>query len=481
MENSLGTAVLPTAQAAAILDSLRSQATTILSSALGTTPLVNFATGGMGNFPYYWQNPSNLQFNANTYNWINTNLLAGATPIQQASGSFFTNEYISALGSITYTLSSSDQAALNAATANATNQQAAILNQWTAIYGSLPTTTGIQTPIDAIVNIICTTWASTPPCTLMQIQNSKNLNALLGNTPASGKPILPLLSNWLNALGSSVSLQNAVSMNNGYLATALAAVQSPAVANGGLQIGSTVFPAYSVATPMSSILNELGNLANAITLKMSVSTANSSEYSVSVSGGVGFTIPFLDFFGISMGSNASYFQTDISSNATSIDIDMIYTGVTLVQYAPTAFNESTSLNWFFMAPILEAIQLGPNNTTVSGYKFSPQPGIDFSANGPFGLTQGCAIANYPSVKIVVTSSNYQSIASAFNSSTSVGLSFLGIPLCSSTVNTYSSSSSTNASANQVTITLTPPPNLVAGTALTSEGWILGVQPFYPAA
>jgi hypothetical protein len=481
MENSVGTAVLPTAQAAAILDSLRSQAATILSSALGSTPLVSFATGGLGNFPYNWQNPSNLQFNANTYNWINANLLAGASPIQQATGSFFTNEFISALGSITYTLSNQDQATLNAATANATNQQAAILNQWVAIYGALPPTTPTQTPTDVIVSTICTSWASTTPCTLMQIQNSKNLNALLGNTPASGKPILPLLSNWLNALGSSVSLQNAVSMNNGYLANALANVQTPTVANGGLQVGATVFPAYSVATPMSSILNELADTSNAITLQMSVSTANSSEYSVSVSGGAGFNIPFLDFFGISIGSNANYFQSDISSNATSIDISMTYTGITLVQYAPTAFNESTSMNWFYMAPILQAIQLGPNNTTVSGYKFSPQPGIDFSANGPFGLTQGCAIANYPSVKIVVTSSNYQSIASAFNSSTSVGLSFLGIPLCSSTVNTYSSSSSTDASANQVTITLSPPANLVAGTALTAEGWILGVQPFYPAA
>lgn len=45
-------AQLPTAEAVQILNSLQSQAASLLAAALGSTPLVPFATGGQGNFPY---------------------------------------------------------------------------------------------------------------------------------------------------------------------------------------------------------------------------------------------------------------------------------------------------------------------------------------------------------------------------------------------------------------------------------------------
>jgi hypothetical protein len=470
-------AQLPSAEAVQVLESLQAQAASLLSAALGSTPLVPFATGGLGNFPYYWQNPSSYQFNQKTYDWIKTNLKANATPAQQDGGNSFTNEFIRALSSITYTLSSKDQAALNIATSNAMDQQLAILNQWNMIYGSLPPTGPGQTPIDAIVSIICTTWSSNPNCDLMAIQNSTNLNKLLDKTPASGKPILPLVANWVNALGSSLSLQNAVSMNNGYLSQALAAAQTPSVSNGGTTIGSGCYPTYKVATQLSDIINGLKATSNAVTLNMSVSVASSSEYQVSVNGGTSFRIPFLDFFSLGIGGNANYFHDEIANSASSIEINMTYTGVTLVQYAPVAFELSTGKNWYFMQPINEAIKNGTSD--VSGYRFSPNPNIDFSANGPFAFIQGCAIANYPTVQIKVTSSNYASIQTTFQQTTSFKVSFLGIPLGGGSQSTYSNSASSNASAQQVTITLAPPLDLVAGTSVDSVGWILGVQTCYP--
>lgn len=471
-------AQLPTAEAVQILNSLQSQAASLLAAALGSTPLVPFATGGQGNFPYYWQNPSTLQFNQKTYDWIKTNLLANTTPAQLDGGNNFTNEFIRVLSCVTYSLSKADQAALNQASQNATNQQAALLNNWVAIYGSLPPTTPGQMPIDAIVSIICTTWSSNPNCSLMMIQNTSNLNQLLDKTPASGKPLLPLLSNWVNALGSCVPLQNAVSMNNGYIANALSAAQAATAQNGGLTIGTTTYPAYKVATQLSDIINGLQATSNAVTLNMSVSVANSSEYRVSVNGGTAFNIPFLDFFSLGIGGNANYFHDEIAQSSSSLEINMTYTGVTLVQYAPVAYDISTNKYWYFVQPINEAIRNGSSD--VSGYKFNVNPNTDFSANGPFGFTQGCAIANYPSVQIKVTSSNYQSIQNTFQQTTSFRVSFLGIPLGGGTESTYQSSTSVNASSQQITITLTPPPSLVAGTSVDSVGWILGVQTCYPA-
>ena len=132
-----------------------------------------------------------------------------------------------------------------------------------------------------------------------------------------------------------------------------------------------------------------------------------------------------------------------------------------------------------MAPILDAIK--NQGKDVSGYQFAPSPGIDFSNNGPFGLLQGVAIANYPSATIVIKSSSYQSIQTTFQQTVSVGISFLGIPLGSATESTYSHSASSSSTDSTVTIVLNPPPNMVAGTNTSAMGWILGAQTNYPAA
>jgi hypothetical protein len=463
----------------AIIDYLRGQAATVLGSALGGLPLVNFAVGAAGNFPYYYSDPATLSFNSATYNWININLLNNLPPVQQSTGNSFTNEMIAVLSKVTYKLSAADQITLNNAYSNAQNQQLSLLQAWQAAFGSFPA--GAGRPIDNIMSTIASTWAS-PATTFNAIQNSINLNQLLNNAPPTGQGLFPLVANYVNALGSGVTLANAVTMNNAYVRLALNALQNPAAANGAIQTNDGTqkfYPAYNMNTPLTSIINSLQNKSSTIQITMDVSIASESEYSVSIQGGTSFRIPFLDFFSLGVSGNASYFHDEMVKNSDSVSITMTFTGPTIVNYAPLTFNQSTQQGWFFMAPILEAIK--NQGQDVSGYQFAPSPGIDFSNNGPFGLLQGVAIANYPSAKIVIKSSSYQSIQTTFQQTVSVGISFLGIPLGSSTESTYSHSASSSSTDSTVTITLNPPPNMVAGTSISSMGWILGAQTNYPAA
>ncbi len=460
-----------------IMEFLRGQAATALSASLGGLPLVNFNTGGLGNFPYYYTDPRTTNFNISTYNWINTNVLSNNAPIQQSSGSYFSNQVLSVLSKIQYSLSVADQAALNAAKSNATNQQLAVLQAWQANMGPFPTGTG--NPIDNIMTTIASTWA-TPATSLYAIQTSVNLRALLNNAPASGQTILPVVVSYLNALGASVALSNAVLMNNSYVAMALAALQTPTAANGGFLTNDGTgkyYPAYNVSTPLPTIISNLQSGSNPISISMNVSIANASEYSVSIQGGTAFNIPFGGFFGLSVGGNASYFHDEIVQNSSSVNVQMTFTGATIVNFSPAPFNQATQQNWFWMQPILEAIRNGQQD--VSGYKFAVAPGIDFSANGPFGLLQGVAMTNYPSAVITIKSSNYQSIQTTFQQTVSTSVSFLGIPLGGGSESTYSHSASSSASDSTVVITLNPPPSMVAGTSTSSVGWIMGVQTNYP--
>ena len=472
------TASSSSSAAVPLLQNLTDQATTILSAVL-QAPLQPLNCGSQGEFPYYYQNSANLLFNHLTYNWINSSLVAGAEPAQLDLADF-SNQFISALSKVNYSLSKADQAQLVAAQTSASNQQVALLNAWVQAYGSLPAPQSGMQPIDVITSTIATKWA-VPATTLSAMQASTNLNALLNNTPASGQPIRPVLADWLNAIGSSISLQNAVTMNNAYLAQALSAVQTPTSSNGGLAVDDNkTYPAYTISPALTSIINSLSDpSANQISITMSVSCASQSEYQVSIHGGGSFRIPMLDFFLLSCGGSASYFQDQIATSSNQVSIEMTFSGCNLVNFGPAPFNMSTGQYWAYFGPIEQAIKNGSSD--VSGFKFAPDPGIDFSKNGPFGFVNGVAIANYPSIKITVTSSDYQSILTTFQQTTSTKVTFLGIPLASATESTYSSQASQSGSSETITITLSPPQSLVAGNINTSVGWVLGAELYYPCA
>lgn len=467
--------------ASEIIDSLKSQANSILSSALGSTPLQSFNITSQGNFPYVWQDPSNLKFNSKTYDWISSNFAANTNPYAFAQGTDFTNQYLQAATNISWSLSSDDQAKLNDAAKKATQQQAAVLNAWQAAYGSLPDG---NTPMDAISQKITQEWAS-PPTTLNDIKSSTNLNKTLNNVPASGEPIVPVFVSWLNALGSSVALQNQVTMNNGYLARAIDAIQDPTKVNGGMLLnnsGTTYKPAYDVATPVADIENAMADDSNKITLEMSVSRSTEKQFDVSVSGSTGFSIP-IDFFTIGVGGSADYFSSNIATTDNKTTVSMSFPGVNLVSYGPPAFTQAgASENWYWMDPINEAVKNSYPAKDVSGFKWATDPTIsDWSETGPFGYTMGAAIANYPTITIKVESEDYQRIQKTFEQSVSSSVSFLGIKLASASESTYSNNVQTDASSKTVTITMSPPKSLVAGTVADSIGWILGVQTAFPAA
>lgn len=463
-----------------IIDYLKDQANTILSSALGASKLQGFAVTSLGNMPYVWQDPANLKFNSQTYNWIKPNLRASTVPFQFDPGTDFTNQYLNVASKIGWSLSSADQAKLNAAAANATQQQAAVLTTWQAQMGELPAG---KSPIDGIAEIVTTQWAN-PPTTLTALQNAINPDSLLNQVPASGGPVVPVFMNWINALGAAVPLQNQITMNNAYLKAAIRAIQTPSAANGAVELNDgSLQPAYAVNTPVADIENALKNTSTKIELSMDVKRSTSDTFQVSVSGGGGFSVPILDFLSLDVGGSSSYFSSDIATTSNETTVNMTFTGVNLVSYGPPAFSQAgQTKNWFWMDPVNEAIKSGYPAQDVSAFKFESQPPVsDWSDSGPFGYLAGAAISNYPSIEIVVKSSSYQQIEKTFQQSASVGISFFGIPLGGGKEGTYSHSVKTDSSSSTVTITLTPPPSMVAGTVADSRGWVLGVQPMFPAS
>lgn len=568
-----GTAVDPV-EVQGVLTDLRNKAAKILGSALGSKPLQPFMIGGQGGFPYFWQNPRDLSFNAKTYRWLSSAVKASASasaalhpgpaamalvnawkeiygqlpsgdgpathrvlaaiardwsssplridqleganepgavlnavpptgrallPLLSDSlaerddaiassvtgdsavelGQSFNSAFIRALSSIAFSLSDDDQAKLTKAKADTVAQETAILNAWKSAYGSFPE--GDGQPIDRIIGVIATSWAD-PATTLQGMADATDLRKLLSKAPPSGMKIIPVLSTYINAISSVIPIENAVSMNQHYITTALGNLQNPSEKNGGLLADDgKYYPAYSVSTQLSDILNGLKAESNKISVSMSITRTSEEEFSVKVSGGTSFKIPVLDFLTVGVDASADYFSKEVATSSNSIEVELTFTGVTLVNFAPLNYDTSQPKeNWYWTDPIMEAIKIDDSNQT--GFRFALDPNIDFSTNGPFGIVTGVAISNYPSVRITAKGSNYESVEKAFSQSASVDVSFLGIPLgIGGSESTYSHSAKSNKSEQSVTITLDPPPELVAGNSVDSNGWVLGVQTEYPAA
>lgn len=465
--------------AAALIDALKEQANQILSQALGTRELVGFDITSAGNFFYSWQDSANVQlFNDPTFQWINGNLNGAATPL--TFDGTFTNVFLQAISSISYSLSSADQAALTKASLAASQQAAALQNQWLTSFRAFPA--GDGTPIDAIATEIATKWAS-PPTDLPTMQNALDLTQLLNKAPASGQQIIPLVTNWLNALSSAVSLQNSVSLNNAYLRRAKAAIQSPTLANGGMTLNDTamsIVPAYSVTTPVSTIENSLNGGSPVVTLQTSVQKTSSDKATVNIKGGASFDIPIASFLSIGVGGGTNYFSDKLVSSDSETTVEMTFPGVNLVTFGPALFRQSgSSLDWFWMQPVADAIR--NTGKDVSGYKFSPMPSIDFSEGGGFGYLGGVVVSAYPTIKITTKTSNYASVEQSFEQNSSLSVSFLGIQLGSASEATSNVSTSVDASQSTVTIEISPPAQAVAGTLNNAQAWVLGVLPVYPGA
>lgn len=455
-----------------IIDGITTKANETLASVLGVSKLDNFQVGSLGNFPYLWKN-ANGRFSKKTYSWIRSSLKENECPVQLDG--LFTNLYISAYNNLTYSLSTNDSEKLDKAMLNAKCQQVALIEEWENIYGKFAST--VQSPIDEIVTTVCTKWSNKNP-TLDELENTDDLKRILNTRPASSESILPLFSNWLGTM-SERSLYDKRTTGNGYIKKVLEAVKYASEKNGGLYLDDNkYYPSYTITPSVVNIQNALNSDQSKVELAINIRHSNLNEFDVNVNGQTHYTLKLLSFLKININGDANYFQEKISDNSEYMDISMTFSGVNLVNFGPEAFDIASNMNWYWKDPLNDALKNGDRDLT--GYKFSPRPQIDFSYTGPFAFLTGVAISNYPSIKIVIKTNNYNSIAKEINQSANFGLSFIGIPLgVSSDESSYYKTATTNAIDKTVTITFAPPKNVITGGE--NLAWVLGVQTEYPCA
>lgn len=307
-----------------------------------------------------------------------------------------------------------------------------------------------------------------------------DLEAMLNMMPPAGRAVLPALSNYLAALGSDTSLMNAATMNTGYLAQALYAVQHPSVPNGGIKTdGGTVRPAYSVATSVADIRAGLDGAEKKFELKMSLERLKGNEYKVTPVGKSSFSTSAARFLSVTAAESSAE-ALQIATRSAPAEVRMNFSGVTTVYFGPVSYDMSSGRSWYWMKPIIDAIKNGTSD--VSGFKFSPDPQIDFSSKGPFGFLTGVAISKHPVITVKARGPGSVEIANQLESlpAKNLDVKFLGEPLLApGSLTGYSRT--TEATSDSVDVRFDPLADTEVTDPTDRTAFVHGVQALFPAA
>lgn len=423
-----------------------------------------------GDFPWNWQN-GNQVFNDSTYQYIDALVAPGQVPgtvaLSQAGG--FTNAYVTLLNSMTYTLSTADQARLDQAQSNASVQAGTIVADYQTTYGQITPaqlqTAGAPSKQDYVIGyVLGSVWSgAAAPLSYSTMASARNLKALLPKAPMGADQVITDVTVYLNLMQPVNGLSDQLQNGAWTLAQLKANATAPSAANGGMQtfVANTgaVLPGFnagwSVNSPISSINNDLQNTSREISISMSTSQSSGESLEVSVEGQTGFSVGSWLTFGVE--ASASYDMSKASGTSTDCSAEITYSGYSMVAASPAAWQQATNSGFYLPDPIAQAN--ANEGKDVTGFSFLNPPAYSLASvadGGGFGLLTNLLIANYPTVKITYEHADFSTFSQSWSEQVSGNLTLFGfIKLGSFSQGAYGSKVEAGSDNSSFTVTFSP--------------------------
>lgn len=461
---------------------LQQQAQEQIGQALGNITPVPVEIGAQGQFPYFFRDPNN-NFNIATWTFLNSTVVPGQAGGVQL-GPSFSNAYGTLVGQLSWSLSSADQAQLNAANIKSQQQMSTVITQYEDAYGPITqaqlAAAKVTQKIDYIVSYQLNQWAGPNAPLLLTADRIRNLTGLLPALPPSAQPLIGPISQYLQVMVSVLGLINAGGNASTVLYDLYNNTITPSAGNGGIQTSDGATHVGFTMSPRdpAQIQSALSNTGSAVTITFHASDYNVDSTSLSVDGGGGGVIPIAEFIGIDIGGGATYNMHDLNTSGDSFDVTMTFTGVNLVNVTPVQYQIDTRAGWYDPAPIADAV--ANHGQDVSGYQLSPWPAnIDFSDGGDFGLLTGLIISSMPTITINYEGGSATDAATAITEQASLGISLFGFRLGGVDQSYSHSTIDQHSTGGGFTVTFTPPPP--SGNAMSQLAYVMAATVDYPGA
>ncbi|MFG3229273.1 hypothetical protein ACGF07_31430 [Kitasatospora sp. NPDC048194] len=281
---------------------------------------------------------------------------------------------------------------------------------------------GVETKIDYIASYKLMQWAGDE----LKLDGDvlKDLWSYLKEAPQSAKPLVPLLTQYLNGLLPVAGLINTLNAATWKLGKVRRNLDKPGEENGGLyaqdEDGKYWVPRFTVDKKPDTIHEELGNSGNKVTITAKFTDFNGSKSSLQVEGQAGGTVSLPSLFSVSAKGSAKYSLHQLNSQASSCEMAVEYSGFTTVTFSPSDF--VSGRGWFTTAEIKDAVNYGDNDS-VSGWVLKPYP-----RDGGITYPSYLAISQFPTIRVTYTSGSLSTKVQKWQTGTKVEVRLLGIPL-----------------------------------------------------
>ena len=257
----------------------------------------------------------------------------------------------------------------------------------------------------------------------------------------------------------------------------------PSASNGGLQTGTSSFHlAYGPFPTQSSIIGGLLTESDEVTINVRLDNFGSRSTHVSVEGSVAVSTPILDVMSFGIGDSASFDLSRYTLPSTTLDMTIVYPGVTVVAapYQRSNLSTDNTVGWFDNQILAEAVAgktSGRTGYVLQGKQFP----IDeyFGVGKKFARIKTFVISRQPTFKMKFCGAETSQITSDFKELSSASLSFLGFPVGSVPESYEVKKVDDKSVADCVTVEMGP--SKVVGGPPSSDGvaYIMGGVPSYP--
>jgi len=379
-----------------------------LSSQLdGKFEVVSYPAG----FNYGVTLTNNGYYNPATLQDIDTLLGISSNGMLELTASGFSGTYATLLQDVTFYFSQADQQTINSANITASEEIALVLAEFTDAGGIFSNPLPFGGELQDVFNQLTALFKS------------------LENLPDSLIGLSNAIAFYKNVAASSYALRNKLIAATSYLASALANLTAPSAVNGGMQTGASSF--YPGFTPdryptTNQLLGGL-NSPNSIEVDIALSNFNAPQSNISVNGSGGLDMLISDILTLSINGSAAYDLSKYTSSASTINMKVIYQGVTVFSAFPSILSIDGTQGWYANDILQEVVDITGHDAT--GYALvggEYNVGDYFGEGKIFSRLKTFVISQQPTIQMTFTGANASQIIADFQVNASADISLLGL-------------------------------------------------------